>query len=128
MLLQPASSQPELMEGTVVLLENSITVRITKEHKQMEANQYPSVRQSNSGSQLFGRNQTTVMRISDHWMQDGTTDRRGRLHTPQCTTSRENRQIVRMAVTDHSVTSRTLSQDISLTYHSVSEHTIRHRL
>ncbi|GFW20613.1 transposable element Tcb1 transposase [Trichonephila clavipes] len=52
-----------------------------------------------------GRNQTTVMRICDRWMQVGTTDRRGRLHPPQCTTSREDRQIVRRAVTDGSVTS-----------------------
>ncbi|GFY13534.1 uncharacterized protein TNCV_4959041 [Trichonephila clavipes] len=44
-----------------------------------------------------GRNQTTEMRICDCWMQEGTTDRRGRLHPPQCTTSREDRQIVRMA-------------------------------
>ncbi|GFU49164.1 transposable element Tcb1 transposase [Trichonephila clavipes] len=49
-----------------------------------------------------GRNQTTVMRICDRWMQEGTTDRRGRLHPLQCTTSREDRQIVRMAVTDRS--------------------------
>ncbi|GFX01499.1 HTH_38 domain-containing protein [Trichonephila clavipes] len=27
-----------------------------------------------------GRNQTTVMRICPRWMQEGTTDRRGRLH------------------------------------------------
>ncbi|GFY08178.1 transposable element Tcb1 transposase [Trichonephila clavipes] len=27
-----------------------------------------------------GRNQTTVRRISDRWMQEGTTDRRGRSH------------------------------------------------
>ncbi|GFW24789.1 transposable element Tcb1 transposase [Trichonephila clavipes] len=33
------------------------------------------------------RNQTTVMRICDCWMQEGTTDRRGRSHPPQCTTS-----------------------------------------
>ncbi|GFX90958.1 transposable element Tcb1 transposase [Trichonephila clavipes] len=26
------------------------------------------------------RNQKTVMRVCDHWMQEGTTDRRGRLH------------------------------------------------
>ncbi|GFV92633.1 uncharacterized protein TNCV_1374841 [Trichonephila clavipes] len=45
-----------------------------------------------------GRNQTTVMRIRDRWMQEGTTNRRGRQHPPQCTTSREDRQIVRMAV------------------------------
>ncbi|GFV77006.1 transposable element Tcb1 transposase [Trichonephila clavipes] len=40
-----------------------------------------------------GRNQTTVMRISDRWMQEGMADRRGRSHPPQCTTSREDRQI-----------------------------------
>ncbi|GFW72971.1 transposable element Tcb1 transposase [Trichonephila clavipes] len=56
-----------------------------------------------------GRNQTTVMRICDHWMQESTTDRRGRSHSPQCTTSREDKQIVRMAVTDRSVTSRTVA-------------------
>ncbi|GFX10106.1 HTH_38 domain-containing protein [Trichonephila clavipes] len=38
-----------------------------------------------------GRNQTTVMRICDRWMQEGTTDRHGRSHPPQCTISREDR-------------------------------------
>ncbi|GFV51888.1 transposable element Tcb1 transposase [Trichonephila clavipes] len=76
-----------------------------------------------------GRNQTTVMQICDRWMQEGTTDRRGRSHPPQCITSREDRQIVRMAVTDHSVTSRIVAQHIeSVTHHSVSARTIRHRL
>ncbi|GFT77922.1 transposable element Tc1 transposase [Trichonephila clavipes] len=56
-------------------------------------------------------------------------DRRGRSHPPQCTTSREDRQIVCMAVTDCSVTSRTISQHIeSVTHHSVSARTIRRRL
>ncbi|GFX81436.1 uncharacterized protein TNCV_142861 [Trichonephila clavipes] len=32
------------------------------------------------------RNQTTVLRICDRCMQEGTTDRRGRSHLPQCTT------------------------------------------
>ncbi|GFU85017.1 transposable element Tcb1 transposase [Trichonephila clavipes] len=73
-----------------------------------------------------GRNQTTVMRICDRWMQEGTSDRRGRSHPPQCTTSREDRQIVSMAVTDRSVTSRTVAQHIeSVTNHSVSARTIR---
>ncbi|GFX78109.1 transposable element Tcb1 transposase [Trichonephila clavipes] len=46
-----------------------------------------------------------------------------------CTTSREDRQIVRMAVTDRSVTSRTVAQHIeSATHHSVSARTIRRRL
>ncbi|GFW74371.1 HTH_38 domain-containing protein [Trichonephila clavipes] len=38
-----------------------------------------------------GRNQTTVMRICDRWMQEGTANRRGRSHPPQCTISREDR-------------------------------------
>ncbi|GFU12752.1 transposable element Tcb1 transposase [Trichonephila clavipes] len=76
-----------------------------------------------------GRNQTTVMWIYDRWMQESTTDRRGRSHPPQCTTSSEERQIVRMAVTDHSVTSRTVAQHIeSVTHHSLSARNIRHRL
>ncbi|GFV64115.1 transposable element Tcb1 transposase [Trichonephila clavipes] len=69
------------------------------------------------------------MRICDRWMQEGTTDQRGRLHPPQCTTSREDRQIVSMAVTDHSVTSRTVAQHIeSVTHHSISVRIIRRRL
>ncbi|GFY24272.1 transposable element Tcb1 transposase [Trichonephila clavipes] len=69
------------------------------------------------------------MRICDRWMQEGKTDQHGRSHPPQCTTSREDRQIVRMAVTDRSVTSRTIAQHIeSLTHHSVSLRTIRRRL
>ncbi|GFV81125.1 transposable element Tcb1 transposase [Trichonephila clavipes] len=81
------------------------------------------------GGSRFGRNQTTVMRICDRWMQEGTTDRRGRSHPPQCTTSCEDRQIVRMAVTDHSFTSRTVAQHIeSVTHHSVPARTIRRRL
>ncbi|GFY04551.1 transposable element Tcb1 transposase [Trichonephila clavipes] len=75
-----------------------------------------------------GRNQT-VMRICDPWMQECTTDRRGRSHPSQCITSREDRQIVRMAVTDRSVTSRTVAQHTeSVTHHSVSARTIRRRL
>ncbi|GFW93868.1 uncharacterized protein TNCV_4221491 [Trichonephila clavipes] len=67
------------------------------------------------------RNQTTVMWICDRWMQEGTTKRRGRSHPPQCTTSREDRQIVHMAVTDRSLTSRTIAQHASFSvcaYHS----------
>ncbi|GFS58523.1 transposable element Tcb1 transposase [Trichonephila clavipes] len=80
-------------------------------------------------STCVGRNQTTVMRICDRWMQEGTTDRRGRSHPPQCTTSRENRQIGRVAKTDHSVTSRTVTQHIeSVAHHSVSARTIRRSL
>ncbi|GFU07568.1 transposable element Tcb1 transposase [Trichonephila clavipes] len=76
-----------------------------------------------------GRNQKTVMRICDSWMQEGTTDRRGRSHPPQCTTPREDRQIAHMAVTDRSVTSRAVAQHIeSVMYYSVSASTIRRRL
>ncbi|GFX34775.1 transposable element Tcb1 transposase [Trichonephila clavipes] len=71
-----------------------------------------------------GRNQTTVMRICDCWIQVGTTDQRGRSHPPQCTTPREDRRIVRMAVTP-----RTVAQHIeSVTHHSVSARPIRRRL
>ncbi|GFV16110.1 hypothetical protein TNCV_3378741 [Trichonephila clavipes] len=41
-------------------------------------------------SSRVGRNQTTVMGICDRWMQEGTMDRRGRSHPPQCTISRED--------------------------------------
>ncbi|GFT63240.1 uncharacterized protein TNCV_4747231 [Trichonephila clavipes] len=71
----------------------------------------------------------TVMRISDRWIQKGTTVQRGRLHSPQCTTSLEDTQIVRMAVTDRSVTSRTVAHHFeSVTHHSVSGRTVRRRL
>ncbi|GFW69381.1 transposable element Tcb1 transposase [Trichonephila clavipes] len=76
-----------------------------------------------------GRNQTTVMRICDRWMQEGTMHRHGRSHPPQCITAREDRQFERMAVTDSSVTSRIIAQHIeSVTHHSVSARTIRRRL
>ncbi|PRD23231.1 UNVERIFIED_CONTAM: hypothetical protein NCL1_46973 [Trichonephila clavipes] len=76
-----------------------------------------------------GRNQTTAMRICDCWMQESTPDQRGRSHPPQCTTSCEDRQIVRLVMTDRSVTSRTVAQHIeSVTHHSVAARTIRRRL
>ncbi|GFU28732.1 transposable element Tcb1 transposase [Trichonephila clavipes] len=78
---------------------------------------------------LVERNQTTVLRIYDRWMQEGAADQRGRSHPPQCTTSGEDRQIVRMAVMGRSVTSRTVAQHIeSVTHHTVSARTIRRRL
>ncbi|GFT92593.1 transposable element Tcb1 transposase [Trichonephila clavipes] len=62
-------------------------------------------------------------------MQYGTTDRRGRSHPPQCATSREDRQNFHMAVTNISVTSRTIAHHIeSVTHHSESVHTIPHHL
>ncbi|GFV41974.1 transposable element Tcb1 transposase [Trichonephila clavipes] len=76
-----------------------------------------------------GRNQATVRRVCDRWMQEGTTNRRGRSPPPQGTTSREDKQIVPMAVMDRSVTSQTVAQHIeSVTHHSLSARTIRHRL
>ncbi|GFY12340.1 transposable element Tcb1 transposase [Trichonephila clavipes] len=76
-----------------------------------------------------GRNQTTVFRICDRWMQEGTMARRGRWYPPQCTTSREDRQIMRRTVTDRSVTSRTIAQHIeSVTHLSVSARVIQQRL
>ncbi|GFX16199.1 transposable element Tcb1 transposase [Trichonephila clavipes] len=39
--------------------------------------------------EIGSRNQTAVKLICDCWMQEGTTNRRGRMHPPQCTTSRE---------------------------------------
>ncbi|GFU94748.1 transposable element Tcb1 transposase [Trichonephila clavipes] len=42
-----------------------------------------------------GRNQTTVIRICDRWIQEGKTDRRGRSHPPQCTISMSTRTIPR---------------------------------
>ncbi|GFW32238.1 transposable element Tcb1 transposase [Trichonephila clavipes] len=69
------------------------------------------------------------MRISDRWMQEGTTDRRDRANPPQCTTSHEGRKIVRLAVTDRSVPSRAVTRQIeSVTPHSVSARTIQRRL
>ncbi|GFX11496.1 hypothetical protein TNCV_1821791 [Trichonephila clavipes] len=37
---------------------------------------------------------TTVMRICDRWMQEGTTNQRGRSHPPQCTTSRVEKGVL----------------------------------
>ncbi|GFV72580.1 transposable element Tcb1 transposase [Trichonephila clavipes] len=62
----------------------------------------------------IGRNLTTIMRIWDRCIQEGTTDRRGRSHPSDCITSQEDRQIVPMAVTNRSVTSRTVAQTLSL--------------
>ncbi|GFV90935.1 transposable element Tcb1 transposase [Trichonephila clavipes] len=69
------------------------------------------------------------MRICDQWVQEGTTNRRDRSHPTQCTTSLEDRQIVRMAVTDRPITFRTVAQHIeSVTHHSVSARNIRRHL
>ncbi|GFU82336.1 transposable element Tcb1 transposase [Trichonephila clavipes] len=76
-----------------------------------------------------GQNRTTVMRICDRCMQEDTTDRPGRSHPPQCSTSSKDRKIVQMTVMDQSVTSRTITQhNESITHHSVFARTIRRRL
>ncbi|KFM57949.1 Transposable element Tcb1 transposase, partial [Stegodyphus mimosarum] len=62
-------------------------------------------------------------------MQEGTPNQCVRSHPPQCTTSCDDRNIVRMAVTDRSVPSRIIAQQIqSVTHHPVSARTIRRRL
>ncbi|GFX20835.1 uncharacterized protein TNCV_78901 [Trichonephila clavipes] len=62
-------------------------------------------------------------------MQEGTTDQRGRSHPSQRNTLREDRQIIHMAVTNRSVTSRNVAQNIEcVTLQSVSARTIRRRL
>ncbi|UYV69939.1 hypothetical protein LAZ67_7001272 [Cordylochernes scorpioides] len=67
-----------------------------------------------------GRNQATVMRICDRWMQEGTTDRRVRSHPPQCTTSRGKLSVSQIT---------NVAQYIqSVTHHPVSARTIRRRL
>ncbi|GFW88471.1 transposable element Tcb1 transposase [Trichonephila clavipes] len=60
---------------------------------------FPSLRLSEKkiGGRV-GRNQTTVMGICDRWMQEGTTDRRGRSHPPQCTTSQHIESVTHLSV------------------------------
>ncbi|GFX28935.1 transposable element Tcb1 transposase [Trichonephila clavipes] len=77
-------------------------------------------------SRHVGRNQATVMLICRRWMQEETTDRRGRSHPPRCTTHRDDRWIARMAVMDRAAISQTITLQIqSVTHHSVSALTIR---
>ncbi|GFS73026.1 hypothetical protein TNCV_391451 [Trichonephila clavipes] len=62
-------------------------------------------------------------------MQEETMDRRGRSHSPRCTTACDDRQIVRMEVMDRAATLRAIAQQImSVTLHSVSSRTIRRLL
>ncbi|GFV72876.1 transposable element Tcb1 transposase [Trichonephila clavipes] len=76
---------------------------------------------------VFLRGLLSPIRVVD--LMEGTTDRRGRSHPPQCTTSCEDRQIGRMTMTDRSVTSRTIAQHIeSVSHHSVSARTSKRRL
>ncbi|GFV13316.1 transposable element Tc3 transposase [Trichonephila clavipes] len=77
---------------------------------------------------VLNERKTTVRWIFDRWIQESTTDRSVRSHPPQCITSREDRQIVRIAVTDRSLTSRTVAQLTESVTHSVSARTILRRL
>ncbi|GFS56930.1 transposable element Tcb1 transposase [Trichonephila clavipes] len=73
-------------------------------------------------------NQATVMRICHFWMQE-ETDQRGRSLSSRCTTVRDEKRIVHMAVMDRAATSRIIAQQIqSVTHHSMSARTIRRRL
>ncbi|GFV71639.1 hypothetical protein TNCV_3534301 [Trichonephila clavipes] len=66
------------------------------------------------------------MRMCHRWMQKETTDRWHQSNPPRCTTSREDRRIVRLAVMDPTFTSRIIAQQIqSVTHHSVTARTIR---
>ncbi|GFT09295.1 uncharacterized protein LOC103524116 [Trichonephila clavipes] len=54
--------------------------------------------------QRIGRNQANVIRICHRWIKEEMKGRRGRSHPPLCTTARDDRWIVRMAVMDHAAT------------------------
>ncbi|GFX64690.1 HTH_38 domain-containing protein [Trichonephila clavipes] len=75
--------------------------------------------------QSVGQNQATAMHINHRWMQGETTDQRGRLHLPRCTTARDDRQTGRMEVKDRAGTSRIIAQLRCL---SVSVHAFLRRL
>ncbi|GFW19750.1 transposable element Tc1 transposase [Trichonephila clavipes] len=62
-------------------------------------------------------------------MQEKMTDRGVRSPPPHCTTARDDKPIVRMAMMDRGVTSRTIVQQIqSVAYNSRTIRTIRRRL
>ncbi|GFX12793.1 transposable element Tc3 transposase [Trichonephila clavipes] len=61
-------------------------------------------------------------------MLEEMTDKQYRSHPPRCTTSRDDRWIVRIVVMDRAAISRTIAQQIqSVTRPSVSVRTIRCR-
>ncbi|MBJ5579765.1 hypothetical protein JGG64_23155 [Salmonella enterica subsp. enterica serovar Derby] len=59
-----------------------------------------------------GRHPATVMRVWNRWVQEGRTDRRAQSLQPRHTTDREDRHVVRRALTDRTATSRTLAQEL----------------
>ncbi|UYV67930.1 hypothetical protein LAZ67_5002528 [Cordylochernes scorpioides] len=94
-------------------------------------NEYPTQMQKELAKTLGVTLPAIFHRLMEMGMirKECTTDRRVRSHPLQCTTSRSDRQIVRMAVTDRPGTSRTVAQHIqSVTHHPVSARTIRRRL
>ncbi|GFV52555.1 transposable element Tcb1 transposase [Trichonephila clavipes] len=52
------------------------------------------------------------MWICDRWMQEGTMDRPGQSHPPQCTTSLEDRQIVQWSIRKTSIAWSTLGAEL----------------
>ncbi|GFV33590.1 transposable element Tc1 transposase [Trichonephila clavipes] len=68
--------------------------------------------------QRVRQNQATVLRICHRWMQEETTERRGRSHSLRCTTALDDRRIVRIAVMDRAATSRTVPQQIRSVTHN----------
>ncbi|GFS94134.1 transposable element Tcb1 transposase [Trichonephila clavipes] len=105
----PKDSLRGLLEGAIKPRHKVSNEKILLGLGSLDNNSNPRIYMRREIGSRVGRNQTTVMRICDRWMQEGTTDQHGRSQPPQCTTSREDRQIVLMAVTNRSVTSRTIA-------------------
>ncbi|GFW31747.1 transposable element Tc1 transposase [Trichonephila clavipes] len=69
------------------------------------------------------------MRICHRWMQEETTHQQGLSFSPRCPTTCDDRQTVRMTVTDRAAVLRTIAQKIqAVMHHSVSARTLRRRL
>ncbi|GFV27013.1 hypothetical protein TNCV_4852501 [Trichonephila clavipes] len=75
-------------------------------------------------SPRVGRNCNANLALLDAGRNDG---RRDHSHSPRCTTVRDNKWIVRMAVIDRTATSETIVQQIqSVTHNSEQSHNNRH--
>ncbi|GFX17982.1 transposable element Tcb1 transposase [Trichonephila clavipes] len=86
-------------------------------------------KQQSDFNQVFESDRGKIVAYRDCGLPFRKIDCRDGRNQTTCTTSRDERQIVRMAVMDRSVTSRTISQHIeSSNHHSVSARSIRHRL
>lgn len=76
-----------------------------------------------------GRDPMTVSRIWNRWVQEGNTERRAGSQRPRITSSRDDRHLIRMAVTDRAATSRSLSQQMgTFARQQPSARTVRRRL